>query len=114
MLEIINGERKMEIIREDQFEQKVLQSNKLVLVDFFASWCGPCQMIAPILEQVSKESNGEYEIYKVDVDQSQNLAMRFGVMSIPTLILFKNGQPIDKMIGFRPKNQIVEILNSNK
>ena len=104
----------MEIIKEDQFEQKVLKSNKLVLVDFFATWCGPCHMIAPILEQVSSEANGNYEIYKVDVDQNERLAMQYGIMSIPTMMLFKGGKPVDKIIGFRPKNQIVEILNSNK
>ena len=104
----------MEIINEQQFSQKVLSSNKLVLVDFFATWCGPCHMIAPILEQVSKESNGEYEVYKVDIDQNENLARSYGIMSIPTMILFKDGQIVDKMIGFRPKNQIVDVLNAKK
>lgn len=104
----------MEIINEQQFNEKVLSSDKLVLVDFFATWCGPCHMIAPILEQVSKESNGHYEVYKVDVDQNENLSRMYGIMSIPTMIVFKNGKPVDKVIGFRPKNQIVDILNANK
>ena len=104
----------MEITNEQQFSEKVLSSNKLVLVDFFATWCGPCHMIAPILEQVSKESDGNYEVYKVDVDQNENLARTYGVMSIPTMIIFKDGKPVDKVIGFRPKNQIVDILNANK
>lgn len=104
----------MEIINERQFGEKVLSSDKLVLVDFFASWCGPCQMIAPILEQVSRESNGNYEIFKVDVDQNENLARTYGIMSIPTMVLFKNGQPVDKVIGFRQKNQIVDILNAKR
>lgn len=104
----------MEIINERQFGEKVLSSDKLVLVDFFASWCGPCQMIAPILEQVSRESDGNYEIFKVDVDQNENLARTYGIMSIPTMVLFKNGQPVDKVIGFRQKNQIVDILNAKR
>ena len=104
----------MEIIREDQFGEKVLKNDKLVLVDFFATWCGPCHMIAPILDQVSRESDGNYEIYKVDVDQNEMLARKYGIMSIPTMMLFKNGQPVDKMIGFRPKNQIVDVLNAHK
>lgn len=103
----------MEIIKEDQFEEKVINSKKLVLVDFFANWCGPCHMIAPILQQVSDESNGNYEIYKVDVDQNENLSRKYGIMSIPTLMLFKNGEIVDKILGFRPKNQIVDILNAN-
>lgn len=104
----------MEIINEQQFNEKILSSDKLILVDFFATWCGPCHMIAPILEQVSKESDGNYDVYKVDVDQNENLARSYGIMSIPTMILFKNGKIVDKIIGFRPKNQIVDILSANK
>lgn len=104
----------MEIIREEQFGEKVLNNNKLILVDFFATWCGPCHMIAPILEQVSNESEGNYEIYKVDVDENENLARKYGIMSIPTMVIFKNGQPVDKIIGFRPKNQIVDVLRMHK
>lgn len=101
------------ITSEAQFEEK-MKDGKLVLVDFFAQWCGPCHMIAPVLEEIQKESNGEYDIVKVDVDQNESLSRKFGIMSIPTMILFKDGQPVDKIIGFRPKNQIVEVLNAHK
>jgi thioredoxin 1 len=103
----------MELINETQFQEKVLNSDKLVLVDFFATWCGPCHMVAPILDQISKESDGSYEIYKVDVDENESLARKYGIMSIPTMILFKDGKQVDKVMGFRPKNQIVEVLNTN-
>ena len=103
----------MEIITQDQFEEKVLKSDKLVLVDFFATWCGPCHMIAPILEEISSQSNGDYEIFKIDVDENEQIAREYGIMSIPTMILFKDGQQVDKIMGFRPKDQIVEALNTN-
>jgi thioredoxin 1 len=101
----------MEITSVD-FREKVLNSDKLVLVDFFATWCGPCHMIAPILEQISNEADGKYEVYKVDVDKNEALSREYGIMSIPTMILFKSGEPVDKIMGFRPKNQIVEALNA--
>lgn len=102
----------MEKIDQNQFQEKVLNSDKLVLVDFYATWCGPCHMIAPILQEVSNESGGNYEIYKVDVDENQDLARKYGIMSIPTLMLFKEGEMVEKLMGFRPKNQIVEALNA--
>ncbi|MDD4110752.1 MAG: thioredoxin [Clostridia bacterium] len=99
----------MKIIKEDEFN-KLTNENKPVLVDFFASWCGPCRMLAPVLEQIESEANGSYEVVKVDVDESQELARRFGVMSIPTMIIFKNGKEMEKMVGLRQKNAIIESI----
>jgi len=83
-----------------------------VLVDFFANWCGPCKMLSPILEEISEERS-EIKIIKIDVDECENLSRQFGVMSIPTLILFKDGKEIDKKIGFTSKDEIIEWINNN-
>ncbi|MGM7636470.1 thioredoxin [Bacillus sp. Hm123] len=85
----------------------------LVLVDFWAPWCGPCKMIAPVLEELDAELNGKAKVVKVDVDDNQETAGKFGVMSIPTLILFKDGQPVDKVIGFQPKEALAELITKH-
>lgn len=103
----------MEIIREDEFEEKVLKNDKLVLVDFFANWCGPCKMLSPVLEEVSNEVQ-DIEIFKVNIDDDENLAKKFGVMSIPTMIYFSNGVDVEKVVGYRQKNQILETINNLK
>jgi len=92
------------------FEAEVLKSTLPTLVDFWAAWCGPCKMIAPIVEQLAKEHDGKLKIAKVDVDQNPTLATRFGVMSIPTLILFKNGEPAERLVGYMPKEKLVDRL----
>lgn len=94
----------------NDFEEKVLNSDVPVLVDFWAEWCGPCRAIAPSIEQIATEYAGRAKVYKVDVDAEGDLAMRFGVMSIPTLIVFKNGEKVGQMIGGAPKQKIVEML----
>ena len=96
----------MEIITEKNFEEKAKKG--VVLVDFFATWCGPCRMMAPILEEVEEELDGKLEIYKVDVDEDEKLARSFGIMSIPTLILFKDGKEVEKHIGLWMKDSVVE------
>ena len=101
----------MRIIKEDEFED-VLKQNKVVLVDFFANWCGPCRMLAPILEEVKAESNGKFEIVKVDVDESEKLARRFGILSIPTMIIFQDGSEAEKIIGLRDKDSILEAIST--
>ena len=98
----------MEIINEKNFEEKI--KNGVVLVDFFATWCGPCRMLAPILEEVSEELGDKVKIYKVDVDEDENLARRFGIMSIPTMIFFKNGTEVDKHTGLLNKDSVCDII----
>jgi thioredoxin 1 len=100
----------MEQIQSEDFKSKVLENKKPVLVDFTATWCGPCRMLGPILEQVAEENNGEFDIVKIDVDECEDLAREFGIMSIPTLIVFKDGKPIKREIGLRNKSAIFELM----
>lgn len=101
----------MKVIDEQQFEEVVLKNPKIVLVDFYADWCFPCRTLAPILEEVSSElSQEKFEVVKVNVDEAEDLARQFGIMSIPTMIIFKEGKPVERMTGLRPKQQIVEIM----
>ena len=95
------------IIDSTNFETEVLKSDVPVLVDFWATWCGPCMMLAPTVEQLAKEANGRYKVCKANVDEQPALAMQFGIESIPTLLLFKNGTLADSLIGLRPKEQII-------
>lgn len=93
----------------DQSFKKEVEEAGTVLVDFWAPWCGPCKMIAPVLEELDQEL--EVKIAKVNVDDNQESASRFGVMSIPTLIVFKDGQPVDKVVGFQSKDTLKSVLN---
>lgn len=90
-------------ITDDNFEEKVLQASKPVLVDFWATWCRPCLMVAPILEELSVEFGDKLKIYKLDVDNNKKTASRFSIMSIPSMILFKDGKPASHIVGFKPK-----------
>ena len=101
-----------EVTAQD-FEAEVLQASEPVLVDFWAPWCGPCRVIAPILEEVAREFEGKVRIAKVNVDDSPDIASQFGVRGIPTLILFKEGQIKGQMVGVNPKNNIVSLIQKN-
>ena len=95
---------------DQDFEEKVIKSDKPVLVDFYAEWCGPCKMAAPIIDELAGEYNGQVVIGKVDVDQNQQAASKYGVMSIPTVIMFKDGVEVDRKIGFGGRGGYEEML----
>ena len=97
-------------ITEQTFEQEVLQSDKPVIVDFWAEWCGPCHAVSPVLDKIVDEHNGDLKLVKVNIDEEQGLAMRFGVQSIPMMILFKEGEPAAAAIGAQPKSALEKAL----
>lgn len=98
------------VVTNDNFEAEVLKSDKPVLVDFWASWCGPCKMLSPIVEQIAEE-NPQYKVCKVNVDEQQQLASKFRVMSIPTVIAFKDGEQVAQSVGFVPKEKLLALLD---
>jgi len=99
------------IMGEDSFQKTVLQSKLPVLVDFWANWCSPCLAAAPILEGLAKEYDGEINFAKVNVDGNSSLAVKYGVAAIPTMLIFKDGQPFHQIIGFKPKRELKKILD---
>jgi thioredoxin 1 len=101
---------KPQIVTDQTFEQEVLKSDTPVLVDFWATWCGPCRMVAPVLEDVANEQGDKIRVAKLDVDANPITAGRFGVRAIPTMILFKNGREADRIVGYHPKPQLMQKL----
>ena len=99
-------------LNQDNFEQEVLQSNEPVLIDFWAEWCGPCRMVAPILDEIASQ-NKSVRVAKVNVDENQALAMQFQVSSIPTFVLIKDGEVADRMLGAVPKSAFEDFINRN-
>ena len=97
-------------LTEVNFENEVLKSDKPVLVDFWATWCGPCRMLSPVISELAEEYEGRVKVGKVNVDEQQELAMKYRVASIPTVILFKDGQPVQTSVGARPKSQLEAML----
>ena len=97
-------------ITRENFEQEVLKSDKPVLIDFWAQWCGPCRMLSPTISEIAEEYKDKVKVCKVNVDEEQELAAQFGVMSIPTMILFKGGEAAGKLVGAMPKEEILKVL----
>ena len=101
-------------ITAENFENEVLNSDKPVLLDFYADWCGPCKMLAPVVHEIAEENAGTLKVGKINVDEQMELAMRFQVSSIPMLVVFKDGKAVAKSVGYRPKAEIAAMVESAK
>ena len=97
-------------LTSENYEEEVLKSDKTVLIDFYADWCGPCRMMSPIIDEIAEEMEGKIKVGKINVDDNQELAMEYGVMSIPTIVVIKNGQVAKTFVGVRDKDEIKEVL----
>ncbi len=97
-------------LTKENFEAEAKSSTLPVLIDFWATWCGPCMMLSPVIEEVAKETEGKVKVCKVNVDEERELAMSFSISSIPTLIVMKNGEVVNKAVGYREKDQVLELL----
>lgn len=104
---------KVVVLTKGNFEEEVVNSDKPVIIDYWASWCGPCRMVAPIMEELSEEYDGKAKICKVNVDEEGELAAKFRIMSIPTIMLYKNGEMIERIVGARSKDEFKKLLDQN-
>ncbi len=93
-------------VTDGNFNKEVINSDKKVLVDFWAEWCGPCRMVAPVVEEIAKEYSADVKVAKLNVDENQSTASRYGIMSIPTMLVFENGKLQDKLVGYMPKDKL--------
>ena len=100
----------MKTVNQEEFE-KIIESDRPVLVDFYATWCGPCKMLSPIVDELSSEYAGKVKVCKVNTDENMSLSSKFQITSIPCLIIFKEGRPVRKIVGFKPKNDIKRDLD---
>lgn len=98
-------------LNSSNFNEEIMNTDKLVLIDFFATWCGPCKMLSPIISKIANEYSGSIKVCKVNVDENQDLALKYNVMSIPTLIFLKNGKVVKSSVGFCPKSELNKIIN---
>ncbi len=106
------GSDKIKTLTDQNFQDEVKNSQTPILVDFWAEWCAPCRMIAPVLDEIADEYDGKVTIGKINVDQNRSVAAQYGVMSIPTLILFKNGEMVEQLVGAQPKENLVKVIQS--
>ena len=94
------------------FNEEINNTEKLVLVDFYATWCGPCKMLAPVVSEIAEQYKDKLEVYKVNIDENQELALKYDIMSIPTLMFFKNGEVVNTSVGFRSKSELKDTINN--
>ena len=98
-------------LNEKNFEEEVLKSEKTVLIDFWASWCGPCRMMSPVVDEIAGEMKDSVKVCKINIDEQQNLAVKYNVMSIPTFVVLKNGKEVGRTVGVQDKQEIIKMLN---
>ena len=97
-------------LNEKNFEEEVVKSDKVVLIDFWASWCGPCRMMSPVIDQIAEEMGDSAKVCKINIDEQQNLAVKYNVMSIPTFVVLKNGKEVGRTVGVQDKQEIIKML----